>query len=378
MKNSYHSTSYHSIKNTKKTNSSTENVFHKLLNSFFLAIFEEFNTFLIMKTLFTFIYLTIALAVSAQQPVERGLKSINLSSAKAQIEFLASDALKGREAGEPEALITAEYIASLLKEWNIMPLQGKYLHPFYAVQKKHNRYGKWQVQPDSITKYEKAVHRRMDMYNVLGFIEGENTNEYVIVGAHFDHLGIDEKIVGDNIFNGADDNASGVSAVLQIAKAFVKSGQKPKRNIIFAFWDGEEKGLLGSAHFTYTFPAIDKVKAYLNFDMIGRNNKPDEPQYVVFFYTASHPIFEQWVRNDISKYDLKLKPNYRAWKNPVGGSDNGSFAKKNIPILWYHTDWHPDYSQPTDHADRLNWEKIIEITKASFLNAWNLANEENY
>lgn len=312
----------------------------------------------------------------AQTPLKKGFKSIKLSAAKAHIEFLASDALKGREAGAPEALITAEYIASLLKEMEISPLNGKYLHPFFAVQKKHNRYRNWNVHPDSISKYQKNIHRQMDMQNVFGIIEGENTDEYVIVGAHFDHLGVDKMIKGDNIFNGADDNATGVSAVLQIAKAFVKSGKKPKRNIIFAFWDGEEKGLLGSAHFTHTFSDIDKVKAYLNFDMIGRNNKPEDPQYMVFFYTASHPIFEKWVRNDIKKYNLKLKPDYRAWEKPVGGSDNSSFAKKDIPILWYHTDWHPDYSQPSDHSNLLNWEKIIEITKASFLNAWNMANDE--
>lgn len=324
---------------------------------------------------FLFLFFRVALA---QTPLEKGLNTIRLSTAKSHIEFLASDALKGREAGTQEALIVAEYLASLLKEMEIPPLQNKYIHPFYAVQKKYNRYRKWQIHPDSIVKYQQNVHRKMEMHNVFGMLEGENTNEYVVIGAHFDHLGIDNKIEGDNIFNGADDNATGVSAVLQIAKAFVASGKKPKRNVIFAFWDGEEKGLLGSAHFTHTYTDIDKVKAYLNFDMIGRNNKPDEPEYMVFFYTASHPAFEKWLRSDIVKYNLKLQPSYRAWKNPVGGSDNGSFARKKIPILWYHTDWHPDYSQPSDHSNLLNWDKIIEITKASFLNAWNLANEENY
>ena len=65
-------------------------------------------------------------------------------------------------------------------------------------------------------------------------------------------------------------------------------------------------------------------------------------------------------------------------RGPVGGSDNASFAMRDIPIIWYHTDGHPDYHQPSDHADRLNWEKVVDITKASFLNVWNLANEETY
>ncbi|MCZ4279107.1 M28 family peptidase, partial [Rhodococcus yunnanensis] len=78
------------------------------------------------------------------------------------------------------------------------------------------------------------------MNNVLGMIPGKRTDEYVIVGAHFDHLGIDMALHGDRIYNGADDNASGVSAVLQIARAFLESCQQPERTVIFAFWDGEE------------------------------------------------------------------------------------------------------------------------------------------
>ena len=171
---------------------------------------------------------------------------------------------------------------------------------------------------------------------------------------------------------------SGVSAVLQIARAFLASGQQPERNVIFAFWDGEEKGLLGSKYFVQTCPFLSQIKGYLNFDMIGRNNKPQQPKQVVYFYTAAHPVFEDWLKEDIRKYGLQLEPDYRAWENPIGGSDNGSFAKVGIPIIWYHTDGHPDYHQPSDHADQLNWDKVVEITKASFLNMWKMANEKSF
>ena len=171
---------------------------------------------------------------------------------------------------------------------------------------------------------------------------------------------------------------TGVLAVLQIARAFVATGKQPERNVIFAFWDGEEKGLLGSKYFVQTCPFISRIKGYLNFDMIGRNNKPQQPEHVVYFYTAAHPVFGDWLKEDIKKYGLRLSPDYRAWDNPVGGSDNSSFAKAGIPIIWYHTDGHPDYHQPSDHADRLNWDKIVEITKASFLNMWKMANEREF
>ena len=314
----------------------------------------------------------------AQSPIERALNTINRSSAEATINFLASDELQGREAGFHGSRVTSEYIVSLLQWMGVSPLAGSYFQPFDAYRKERQKKGRLEVHPDSIAKLKQEVHQKLSMRNVLGMIPGKNTKEYVIVGAHFDHLGIDPALDGDQIYNGADDNASGVSAVLQIARAFLASGQQPERNVIFAFWDGEEKGLLGSKYFVQTCPFLSQIKGYLNFDMIGRNNKPQQPKQVVYFYTAAHPVFGDWLKEDIRKYGLQLEPDYRAWENPIGGSDNGSFAKVGIPIIWYHTDGHPDYHQPSDHADRLNWDKIVEITKASFLNMWKMANEKSF
>ena len=314
----------------------------------------------------------------AQSPIERALNTINRSSAEATINFLASDELQGREAGFHGSRVTSEYIVSLLQWMGVSPLADSYFQPFDAYRKERQKKGRLEVHPDSIAKLKQEVHQKLTMRNVLGMIPGKNTKEYVIVGAHFDHLGIDPVLDGDQIYNGADDNASGVSAVLQIAKAFLASGQQPERNVIFAFWDGEEKGLLGSKYFVQTCPFLSQIKGYLNFDMIGRNNKPQQPKQVVYFYTAAHPGFGDWLKEDIRKYGLQLEPDYRAWENPIGGSDNGSFAKVGIPIIWYHTDGHPDYHQPSDHADRLNWDKVVEITKASFLNMWKMANEKSF
>ena len=314
----------------------------------------------------------------AQFPIERALNTINRSSAEATINFLASDELQGREAGVHGSRVTSEYIVSLLQWMGVSPLADSYFQPFDAYRKERQKKGRLEVHPDSIAKLKQEVHQKLTMRNVLGMIPGKNTKEYVIVGAHFDHLGIDPVLDGDQIYNGADDNASGVSAVLQIARAFLASGQQPERNVIFAFWDGEEKGLLGSKYFVQTCPFLSQIKGYLNFDMIGRNNKPQQPKQVVYFYTAAHPVFGDWLKEDIRKYSLQLEPDYRAWENPIGGSDNGSFAKVGIPIIWYHTDGHPDYHQPSDHADRLNWDKVVEITKASFLNMWKMANEKSF
>ena len=267
-----------------------------------------------------------------------------------------------------------------MHEAGVEPFEGNYKHPFSAFQPaSFRRPGRvWQVHPDSILQVQNGPHRRMDMVNVFGVIPGERSDEYVIVGAHRDHWGIDLQKVGDQIYNGADDNASGVSCALQIARAIKASGKKPLRTMLFAFWDGEEKGTLGSAWFTATWPEIRKVKAYLNFDMTGGNNQPDNPPYFAYIYSKENPSFGEWIEKDIQRYNLHLDPSIRPTENLTGGSDQGNFVPFGIPFIWYHTDWTPYYHQVTDEVQHVNWEKLVEITKASYLNAWNMANNETY
>ena len=197
----------------------------------------------------------------AELPEKKGLDVINRANAEAYIGFLASDALEGREAGFRGGRIAGEYIVSNLKTMGIEPLFESYYQPFEAYNKERQKKGRFQVHPDSIAKLKQGVHQKLSMNNILGKIEGKNPNEYVIIGAHYDHLGFDPMLDGDRVYNGADDNASGVSAVLQVAKAFLATGVQPERTVIFAFWDGEEKGLLGSKYFVQTFSEMDKVNA---------------------------------------------------------------------------------------------------------------------
>lgn len=324
------------------------------------------------------ILLGLCTAVRAESPEKKGLETINRENAEAYIGFLASDALRGREAGTQWGKIAGEYIVSNLKTLGVKPLYDSYYQPFEAYSKERQKKGRWQVHPDSIALLKQEVHRKLEMNNILCKIDGKNPDEFVVIGAHYDHLGYDPALEGDNIYNGADDNASGVSAVLQLVKAFLATGVRPERTVIFAFWDGEEKGLLGSEYFVQTFPEISKVKGYLNYDMIGRNADESNPGYLMYFYTEAHPVFGDWLKDSVEKYGLDLAPDYRAWDRPVGGSDNASFALRNVPVIWYHTAGHPDYHMPGDHTGRINWNKIVDITKASFISAWNLANEKEY
>lgn len=207
--------------------------------------------------------------------------------------------------------------------------------------------------------------------NVIGCIEGEIKDEYVVIGTHFDHYGNQNGY----IYNGADDNASGTAAVMQIAEAFIKNGEKPKRTIIFALWDGEERGLLGSKYYTSQIDYLGKIKGYINFDMIGRDSDPKSTQSVAYMYTEAFPQFEKWLKSNIKEYNLSLKPNYAPWDNPIGGSDNASFALHGIPIAWYHTGGHPDYHQPSDHTEKINWDKMLNITRSAYLVLYDLSNQ---
>ena len=287
--------------------------------------------------------------IFSQRHIERGYRAILSTDARVFVETLASDSLQGRGAGEEGGRMAAEYIVSLLKEWGVRPLGGDgYLQPF--------------------------VVKGCAMNNILAVIPGKS-REYVVVGAHYDHLGFGVAVDGDSCYNGADDNASGVSAVLLIARAVKKMRKTPERGIIFAFWDGEEKGLLGSRHFVENCAFLPNISAYMNFDMIGRG-PVNNPKHLTYFYTASHPAFGEWLKADMAVRGFSFLPDYRAWENPTGGSDNAWFAKNGIPIVWYHTAGHPDYHRPSDTADRIDYEKLVDITRAAFLCTWRLANEK--
>ena len=286
-------------------------------------------------------------AVFSQKYIERGYRTILSSDARIFVETLASDSLQGREAGEDGGRKAAAYIVSLLKEWGVRPLgDDGYLQPF--------------------------VTGDCEMNNILAVVPGKSDG-FVVVGAHYDHVGIGLAVDGDSCYNGADDNASGVSAVLQIARAVKKMRRTPERSIIFAFWDGEEKGLLGSRYFVDNCSFLSHVSAYMNFDMIGRG-PVDNSKHLTYFYTASYPLFGDWLKEDMAIRGFSFVPDYRAWDNPTGGSDNAYFAKNGIPIVWYHTEGHPDYHRPSDVADKIDYEKMVDITRAAFLCTWRLAN----
>jgi hypothetical protein len=212
--------------------------------------------------------------------------------------------------------------------------------------------------------------------NVLGVIEGEKKDEFIVVGGHYDHVG---KWNGW-IWNGADDNASGTVGVMTIAKAFKATGKKPEKTVIFAAWSGEEKGLWGSRYFVREAMKNDmNIALNLNYDMIARDAENDtEKNKASMTYTKANAGIEAITRKHIDEFGINLDLTYRASERPAGGSDHAPFAQEGIPIFYFMAAMHPDYHLPSDELAKINWEKMVNIIKIGFLNTWEFANSDEF
>jgi hypothetical protein len=212
--------------------------------------------------------------------------------------------------------------------------------------------------------------------NVVGYIEGVKKDEFIVVGGHYDHLG---KYDGF-IWNGADDNASGTVGVMTIAKAFMATGKKPEKSIIFAAWTGEEKGLFGSEYFVEQAQKKKmNVVLNLNYDMIARDVERDTLKNMAdMSYTKAYAGIEEITKKNIEDYKINLNMSYRGSERPSGGSDHAPFAAVDIPIFYFMAAMHPDYHQPSDELSKINWEKMTNIIRIGFLNTWEFANSDEY
>jgi len=239
---------------------------------------------------------------------------------------------------------------------------------------------KGKMKPGSLIIPNLSVHVYADVEseiikarNVLGMIEGENLNDIIVVGGHYDHLGMKKGFV----FNGADDDASGVIGMLTIARAIQATGVKPKKTIIFAAWTGEEKGLLGSKYFVQSFKPLDRITYNLNMDMISRNNPTDSKgNQLTMKVTKGNDFFEELTKNNIKDFNLNLEVIYAPIDagTSTGGSDYVPFCTEYIPFFSFNAGFDPNYHHYDDESSTLNWEKMLTIVKLGFLDIWDLAN----
>lgn len=204
--------------------------------------------------------------------------------------------------------------------------------------------------------------------NIVAKIEGsdpELKNEYVIIGAHFDHLGKNNR---GQIFPGADDNASGTAAVVEIARAFQGMTIKPKRTLIFILFCGEEKGLLGSRYYAEhpLFP-LEKTVAAFDLDMIGRNAADQLCVLGKYQYPKLFALVDEINRKTVNM-ELNLSV-----EQYLMASDHFPFLRHNVPALMFNTGDHDQYHRPEDTVGRILPDKVEKVAQLTFLSMWQIA-----
>jgi len=295
--------------------------------------------------------LTLLLGLLLQSPVAEAPKelveSVTAEGVFKHVAELSSDSYEGREAGSAGCDKAAGYLETRLKEWKLAPAgpKGSYFQPF-KVGGKATR-------------------------NVLGVILGSDPalkKEFVLIGAHYDHIGL-SRGGADSVNNGADDNASGTAAALEIARAFASLKERPARSLLFGWWSAEEKGLLGSKFFVDN-PTVDlkSIVACLNMDMVGRNAEDS----IDIEGTGCSPdlkaLFER-----INERKIFAKLNFEQEK-VLNDTDHFWFYKSGIPAVEFFSGYHADYHKPGDEAEKITKAKLERVGRFVALAAWELAN----
>jgi Zn-dependent M28 family amino/carboxypeptidase len=228
--------------------------------------------------------------------------------------------------------------------------------------------------------------------NVVAVWDGSDPvlkNEYVAMGAHYDHVGICAPGTADPICNGADDDGSGTTALLGMAEALSRARQRPRRSVLFVWHCGEEKGLWGSRYFTeYPTVPLDKIVTQINIDMIGRSKKADDTNprnkdltgpdsiYVIGSTMMSTELgaLSQTVNKSFLnltydvKYDDPADPNRFFYR-----SDHFNYARKGIPIIFFFDGVHEDYHRPGDEPQKIDYDKMERVTRTIYMLLWEVA-----
>ena len=274
-------------------------------------------------------------------------QTINEVSVKKYLYTLANDSMQGRKAGSPGIEKAAKYIEQQFSKIGLKPFNGSsFRQTFKHINKRSEK------------------KEELTLFNVIGLLEGTTLKEeFVIVSAHYDHLGRKNIGEGDLIFNGANDNASGVSAMIMLADYF-KKAKINKRSILFIAFTAEEMGLVGSNYFGKTISA-ETIIAGVNIEMIGKES-PFGPK-TAWLTGFNRSDFGKIIQKNLSLSEYKLYPdqykNYRLFFR----SDNASLARLGVPAHTFSTspiDKDLDYHKVSDEAETLDVKTITETIKA--------------
>lgn len=256
----------------------------------------------------------------------------------ADVKFLSSDEMKGRGAGTAESAKAREYIAEKFKKADLKMFGNSFIKEV----------------PLKFRGGKTATGG-----NVIGYIEGKKYKEkYIVITAHYDHVGIEN----GEIYNGADDNASGTAALIAMAEYFHKN--KPSHSLIFAAFDGEETGFQGSRHFIANLPVKkEQIALNINMDMISRNDKNELYAVGTYHYPQLKSALET-VQKD-AKVKLLFGHDRPELKRDdwTGQSDHAVFHREKIPFIYFGVEDHKDYHQPTDDFENINQEFYVHAVE---------------
>jgi len=269
-------------------------------------------------------------------------ETINREQMKEILWFLASDELEGRMSGKKGNITAAEFIFGKFKSFGLKP-----------------QYQKFKIR--RLNSGPKNEHGNDYTSNIIGILEGK-TNQAIIIGAHMDHIGYGPSMSRDphrrEIHNGADDNASGSTIVLELAKAFSQM-KKPRHTLIFICFSAEEMGLIGSKYYVaHPIFSLDDTVLMVNFDMVGywRNSR-----FLSAYGAFQIPLITEIVRDLESKYPFRVDGT-----SGSGGSDHAVFGNRGIPYVFFHTGLHPYYHTPDDDAYRIDYSGLNLVAKFAF------------
>jgi len=194
--------------------------------------------------------------------------------------------------------------------------------------------------------------------------------------AHMDHVGVGSPVDGDSIYNGADDDASGTVTIIELAQAFASLPEAPRRSLVFMTVSGEEKGLLGSGWYAEhpTFP-MDQTVANLNLDMIGRN-WPDTIVAIGKEESSLGPLVEK-IAAEHPELDMAVIDDIWPEEGFYSRSDHYNFARLGVPILFFFNGTHDDYHRPSDHPDKIGYDKMSRIGRLLFFLGYEVATEDD-
>lgn len=304
-----------------------------LLNAISLLFWPKFDG---MKYIVLLLLVCSLFVSEAQQ--------FDVAKIREHIKTLSDDAMQGRGTGKEGEKMAAAYIQTQFKNLKL------------AVKGDNNTY--LQSFP-----FKGGAHGEGEggtANNIVGYLDN-NASTTIIIGAHYDHLGTGDQ--GSSldanpqakIHNGADDNASGVAGVLELARFLSTNQVKEKNNFLFLCFSGEELGLFGSKYFT-EHPTVDltTVNYMINMDMIGRLN--EQTKILMVHGTGTSPVWEPLIKK-LENENVKIKTD----SSGTGPSDHTSFYLKNIPVLHFFTGSHSDYHKPSDDWDKINYEGEADV-----------------